>query len=258
MRNRFDRQLLKLNQEMIDMGSLCEEMITAAAKIVATRDATAPANLRQGLKMRYWNRGFDWVPDFRQMEEAPSVTGAVSSLSVNAGSAAQKGVELTGYLTVPVTGEYKFYLQTDSNAGSKAFVHLHGMQLIDADYAYTPGTEANSNARQGSEVTPNAVQAVRLAAGVHPIRIGYVGHASGSALTMQWEGPGISKQEIPASAFSYEYVNPVNIDKTEETVGFAAASTTLTVQTQLPWTASCDPDALRPPLRPCSSPPPRS
>ena len=101
--------------------------------------ATAPANLRQGLKMRCWNRGFDWVPDFRQMEEAPSVTGAVSSLSVNAGSAAQKGVELTGYLTVPVTGEYKFYLQTDSNAGSKAFVHLHGMQLIDADYAYTPG-----------------------------------------------------------------------------------------------------------------------
>ena len=38
MRNRFDRQLLRLNQEMIDMGSLCEEMITAAAKIVATRD----------------------------------------------------------------------------------------------------------------------------------------------------------------------------------------------------------------------------
>ena len=55
--------------------------------------------------------------------------------------------------------------------------HLHGTQLIDADYAYTPGTEAHSNARQGSAVTPNAVQAVRLAAGVHPIRIGYVGHA---------------------------------------------------------------------------------
>lgn len=128
-------------------------------------------------------------------------------------------MELTGYLTVPVTGEYKFYLQTDSNAGSKAFVHLHGMQLIDADYAYTPGTEANSNARQGSEVTPNAVQAVRLAAGVHPIRIGYV--ATPPALPSPCNGgAGISKQEIPASAFSYEYVNPVNIDKTEETVGF--------------------------------------
>lgn len=202
---------------------------------------TAPSNLRQGLKMRCWNRSFDWVPDFRQLEEAPSVTGAVTSLSVNAaGSAAQKGVELTGYLNVPARGEYKFYLQTDSNAGSKAFVHLHDMQLIDADYAYTPGAEADSNAREGSDVAPNEVQTVRLAAGVHPIRIGYVGHAAASTLTMQWEGPGISKQDIPASAFSYEYVNPVNIDKTEETVGFAAATTTLTVQTQLPWTASCD------------------
>lgn len=201
---------------------------------------TAPANLRQGLRMRCWNRSFDWVPDFRQMEEAPSVTGSVTSLNVNVGSAAQKGVELTGYLTVPVTGEYKFYLQTDSNAGSKAFVHLHDMQLIDADYAYTAGTEANSNARQGSDVTSNAVQTVRLAAGVHPIRIGYVGRTSGSTLAMQWEGPGIGRQEIPASSFSYEYVNPVNIDKTEETVGFAATSTTLTVQTQLPWTVSCD------------------
>ena len=38
MRNWFDRQLPRLNQEMIGMGSLCEEMITAAAKIVATRD----------------------------------------------------------------------------------------------------------------------------------------------------------------------------------------------------------------------------
>lgn len=38
MRNRFDRQLLRLNQEMIDMGALCEEMITAAAKVVASRD----------------------------------------------------------------------------------------------------------------------------------------------------------------------------------------------------------------------------
>lgn len=38
MRNRFDRQLMQLNQELMDMGALCEEMITAAAKVVATRD----------------------------------------------------------------------------------------------------------------------------------------------------------------------------------------------------------------------------
>lgn len=175
-----------------------------------------PSNLRQGrLRQRAWNRGFDWVPDFRQMEEAPAVTGATGAsgvLDVNPAISGQKGVELTGYLTVPATGEYKFYLKTDSNKGSKAFVHLHDMQLLDADYAYTPGTEVASNAREGvsSDVQPNAVQTVKLTAGVHPIRIGYVGQGSSSSLSMQWESAdaGISKQEIPASAFAYEYVNP--------------------------------------------------
>lgn len=208
---------------------------------------TAPAGLRQGrLHWRAWNRAFDWVPDFRQLEEAPAATGATDALdvlNVKAGLSGQKGVELAGYLTVPATGEYKFYLRTDSNAGSKAFVHLHDMQLIDADYAYTPGTEASSNAREGvsSDVQPNAVQAVKLTAGVHPIRIGYVGNGTAPSLSLQWEGPETNgKEAIPASAFSYEYVNPFNLDKTEEAVGAAAVHTVLTVQTQMPWTASCD------------------
>lgn len=208
---------------------------------------TAPAGLRQGrLHWRAWNRAFDWVPDFRQLEEAPSATGATDALdvlNVKVGSSGGKGVALAGYLTVPATGEYKFYLRTDSNAGSKAFVHLHDMQLIDADYAYTPGTEASSNAREGvsSDVQPNAVQTVKLTAGVHPIRIGYVGNGAAPSLSLQWEGPETNgKEAIPASAFSYEYVNPFNLDKTEEVVGAAAVHTALTVQTQMPWTVSCD------------------
>lgn len=208
---------------------------------------SAPAGLREGrLRWRAWNRSFDWVPDFRQLEEGPCSTGATDVsdvLSVKAGLSGQKGVELTGYLRVPVTGEYQFYLQTDSNEGSRAFVHLHDMQLIDADYAYTPGTQAASNAREGvsGDVQPNAVQTVKLTAGLHPIRIGYVGKAASSSLSLQWEGPETSGREpVPASAFSYEYVNPFNLEKTEETVGCAASGTGLTVQTHLPWTVSCD------------------
>lgn len=208
---------------------------------------SAPAGLREGrLCWRAWNRSFDWVPDFRQLEEGPCSTGATDVsdvLSVKAGLSGQKGVELTGYLRVPVTGEYQFYLQTDSNEGSRAFVHLHDMQLIDADYAYTPGTQAASNAREGvsGDVQPNAVQTVKLTAGLHPIRIGYVGKAASSSLSLQWEGPETSGREpVPASAFSYEYVNPFNLEKTEETVGCAASGTGLTVQTHLPWTVSCD------------------
>lgn len=133
------------------------------------------------------------MPDFRQLEEGPCSTGATDVsdvLSVKAGLSGQKGVELTGYLRVPVTGEYQFYLQTDSNEGSRAFVHLHDMQLIDADYAYTPGTQAASNAREGvsGDVQPNAVQTVKLTAGLHPIRIGYVGKAASSSLPCNGRG----------------------------------------------------------------------
>ena len=38
---------------------------------------SAPAGLREGrLCWRAWNRSFDWVPDFRQLEEGPCSTGA--------------------------------------------------------------------------------------------------------------------------------------------------------------------------------------
>ena len=51
----------------------------------------------------------------------------------------KRGVELTGYVKIPEDGAYTFYLTTDENKGSKAFVRLHGMELIDADKTYEPG-----------------------------------------------------------------------------------------------------------------------
>lgn len=72
------------------------------------------------------------------------------------------------------------------------------MELIDADKTYEPGTEISSDL--GDRKNP-----VYLKAGLHPIRISYVGNAGpASRLTLKWEGPGLPKQEIPASAFSHD------------------------------------------------------
>ena len=38
MRNRFDEQLFELNRELIEMGSMCEEVIASAAKAMSTGD----------------------------------------------------------------------------------------------------------------------------------------------------------------------------------------------------------------------------
>lgn len=45
MRNRFDRQLLRLNDELIIMGALCEEAISAAAKYLAEGDESLKENI---------------------------------------------------------------------------------------------------------------------------------------------------------------------------------------------------------------------
>ena len=177
-----------------------------------------PSGLKPGLLWRAWTRSFDWVPDFSQLG-SPGAMGRTAGVNVQVKpSLAQKGVELTGYLMVPKDGEYAFYLKTDAQEGSKAFVHLHEMQLIDADFNYTPGEEADSSAVQGvaedvlEKAGPAALaaQTVKLKAGLHPIRIGYVGKTTSSSLSLQWESAdaGLKKQDIPAKAFSCRYVKP--------------------------------------------------
>ena len=47
MRNRFDAQLFELNREMIEMGSLCEEMITSAAKALSTGDMELASRVKE-------------------------------------------------------------------------------------------------------------------------------------------------------------------------------------------------------------------
>lgn len=150
-----------------------------------------------GLKWSVYEGEFPWVPDFRQLKKQPAAHGVVPSPSVKMNGPRKRGVELTGYVKIPADGEYAFYLSTDANKGSKAFVRLHGMELIDADKTYEPGTEISSDL--GDRKNP-----VYLKAGLHPIRISYVGNAGpASRLVLKWEGPGLPKQEIPASAFSH-------------------------------------------------------
>lgn len=166
---------------------------TALVPAVEAKGSPSP-----GLQWTLYEGDFPWVPDFRQMKRPAAGHGVTQVPSVRMNGPRKRGVELAGYVKVPADGAYTFYLSTDKNKGSKAFVRLHGMELIDADKTYEPGTEVSSDL--GERKNP-----VYLKAGLHPIRIGYVG-ASGTAsgLTLKWEGPGVARQEIPAAAFSHE------------------------------------------------------
>lgn len=42
---------------------------------------------------------------------------------------------------------------------------------------------------------------VALKAGPHPIRIQYLPHAAAKSLKLEYEGPGLSKRQVPAGAY---------------------------------------------------------
>lgn len=140
-------------------------------------------------------KAFPWVPDFRQTQREVVLSGReeknvgenlLPQKFVNGRGA--RGILLEGTITIPAEGEYVFKLKTDANKGSKAFVHLYDIQLVDADKLYTSGTEVHSYANIGTE-NPAGTRGIRLAAGTHRIRVEYVcsDMAKSPSLSLCWE-----------------------------------------------------------------------
>lgn len=140
-----------------------------------------------GLEWKAYEGEYAWVPALEN--ETPVASGSSAALSLAVRSRDENlGILHTGYLRVPADGTYQFHLATDTGA----FVRIHDAQLVDADRNYTAGSEASSGN-------------IPLKAGFHPIRIYYRhGAAPTHTLGLSWTGPGIAKQEIPATAFYLE------------------------------------------------------
>jgi arylsulfatase A-like enzyme len=139
-------------------------------------------SLTPGLDYAVYEAAFPWVPDFAPL--TPATNGVCSGLDLSVRTRPDDiGLLYTGYLNVPTDGTYTLYLTADS----RAFLRLHEASLIDADFGYVGGTERSAS--------------IGLKAGRHPLRLGYVRSTGASAsLTVQWSGPGIPKQPIPAES----------------------------------------------------------
>ncbi|MCC5848866.1 MAG: sulfatase-like hydrolase/transferase [Verrucomicrobia bacterium] len=138
---------------------------------------------RQGLEVKVYEADFPHVTKFRGLD--PVVVQEVSGLDLSVMTRPQDiGLAFEGWLDVPVTGDYEFFLTTDTGAGMR----IHEILVLDADAGYAPGTERSSGP-------------MRLQAGQHPLRI-HTRHDGGEAmLSLAWSGPGIVKQAVPANAF---------------------------------------------------------
>lgn len=90
-------------------------------------------------------------------------------------------LRFTGYLNVPTSGSYTFYLNSDD--GSKLW--LDGNLVVNND--------GQHGAMEVSGTT-------NLTAGMHALVVGYFQATGGQELTVSWAGPALAKQSIPDTA----------------------------------------------------------
>jgi alpha-L-fucosidase len=151
---------------------------------VAPRPAKPAVSTQPGLAFAFFRGEWDVLPEFSKLK--PEGGGVVPRIDISKKPAKENyGFEFSGFIRVPKDGGYAFFLSSDD--GSRLFIGddlvvdndgLHGMQE-----------------RRG---------VAALAAGLHPIRIGFFNRTGGEGLTVSWQGPDFSKQPIPAGAFFSE------------------------------------------------------
>lgn len=138
-----------------------------------------------GLSLSVHNGATPYVAD-------PASLGAGIVSTVSAPSAADASspdaatLVYRGLIQVPASGLWNFHLRTDSGA----VLRIHDAIVIEDDFARS-GAEA-----QGEK---------RLEAGQHPITI-VVRRPAGAErdFSFEWSGPGVSREPVPATAFSRE------------------------------------------------------
>ncbi|MCW3467193.1 sulfatase-like hydrolase/transferase [Chitinophaga nivalis] len=146
--------------------------------------AVAVSHPVKGVRWKTYAGQYPWIPATGAL--TPALTGHASRMAKEQLHAKQT-LCYEGYLHIPADGRYTFYVQ----AAAGAFLRIHDAAVIDADYGYTPGT-----VKQG---------AMHLKKGLHPFRLYYKQTTARKPVSsLQWSGPGIPRQDIPATVFYQE------------------------------------------------------
>ena len=153
--------------------------------------AVNPANTINGLDYKYYEgNGYSVVPP-NYAALTPKKTGTTTNFNLSlANRLVVFSFNFTGYINVPSDGNYTFY--TTSDDGSKLYID----NILVANNDGLHGTTEKSGT-------------IGLKAGKHAISVGYIQQGGGSLLTVNYSGPGVSKQIVPASSL-YRISGAVN------------------------------------------------
>ena len=141
-------------------------------------------DVKPGLSYKYTHGIYRMVNDMLEVE--PLKTGVHPQFNIDLREKEQFfSFDFEGYINIPKDGEYTFYLAT--NDGGR--MYIDNIMLLNNDGLH-PVVEINKS--------------ISLKAGLHPISIKYFQEGGRNGLKASWQGPGIEKQEIPASVLFHK------------------------------------------------------
>ena len=135
---------------------------------------------KNGISYAYYEGEWKMLPDFSKL--TPIKTGKVYDLKYDpvAERPEHYGIRFTGYVKIPVEGEYTFYTLSDDGSS----LYINDVKIVDNDGLHdkieVPGS-------------------IHLTAGRHKIQVDFFQETGGQMLAVSMSGPDFEKQIIPAS-----------------------------------------------------------
>ena len=146
------------------------------------RKALAVTGAVEGLSVRRYQGQWEALPDFNAL--TPVSREVVGTVATPPEEAEYYGLVFEGYVRAPRTGMYTFHLGSDDGSA----LYVDGEKLIDNGGLHSRHIESGH---------------IALQAGLHPIRIDYFQASGGAMASLEWEGPGIAREVVPATAFAH-------------------------------------------------------
>lgn len=133
-----------------------------------------------GLNYSVYEGEWSALPDFSTLQ--PTASGVVKKVDIGSKQGSDKyGFVFDGLIKIPADGVYTFYISSDD--GSKLIIDHKTIVDNDGLHGFV---EKNSE--------------IPLARGYHSIKILFFERSGGDDLSVQWKGPDVAKDYIPASA----------------------------------------------------------
>lgn len=156
--------------------------VTNDAGAVALRTPENPAGTTAGLDYAYYEGSYGSLPPFATLTPVKTGTTAIPDLTPRLHDD-NFAFRYTGYVTVPTDSVYTFY--TNSDDGSR--LAIGSTVVVDND-----GLHGNQE-KSGP---------IGLKAGTHALTVTFFELGGDQVLGVSYAGPSLSKQAIPAAAFS--------------------------------------------------------